>query len=153
MLELPHTVVGAAIATKFGNPALAVPLAFLSHFVLEVVPHWNPHLYTETKKYGRVTDKSTRIVAIDVATSLIAGTFIAYQALPNLTQAATILAACLAAVLPDVVEAPYFFLRYRHPLLEKWILLQRSIQFSAPVIPGIITQLLVLAAAFWWIFS
>lgn len=153
MVELPHTVVGAAIAIKVGNPALALPLAFASHFVLEVVPHWNPHLYTEVKKYGKVTRESTIFVAFDVAVSLIAGFFIASQVLPNINHAVTILLASFVAVSPDVAEAPWFFLNFKHPVLEKLILLQRRIQFNAPPVPGILTQILVLAAAFWWIFS
>lgn len=153
MIELPHTVVGAAIAVKVGNPALAIPLALASHFVLEVVPHWNPHLYTETKKYGRVTPASTLFVAVDVLASLAAGFFIASQLLPDTRHFWTVIAASFAAVLPDVVEAPWFFLNFKHPLLERWILIQRSIQFNAKPVPGILTQLLILAAALWWIAS
>jgi len=49
VLETPHVVVGAAIATKIANPFISLPLAFASHFLLEKVPHWNPHLNTEKK--------------------------------------------------------------------------------------------------------
>lgn len=60
MLETPHVLIGAAIATKVGNPFLAIPLAFASHFVLETVPHWNPHLNTETKKIRTSDQKKYR---------------------------------------------------------------------------------------------
>ena len=53
MLETPHVIVGAAIAYKVVNPALALPLALGSHFILDITPHWNPHLSTETKKFGK----------------------------------------------------------------------------------------------------
>ena len=66
MLETPHVIVGAAIATKVVNPALALPLAFGSHFILERVPHWNPHLNTEKNKFGKITVVSTKIVILDV---------------------------------------------------------------------------------------
>ena len=66
VLETPHVVVGAAIATKVLHPALAIPLAFGSHFILEKVPHWNPHLNSETEKFGRPTRQSTYIVIADV---------------------------------------------------------------------------------------
>ena len=49
MLETPHVAVGAAIAASIPNPLIAIPLAFASHFALELVPHWNPHLNTELK--------------------------------------------------------------------------------------------------------
>ncbi|MFH1971517.1 MAG: hypothetical protein ABIJ05_04005, partial [Patescibacteria group bacterium] len=59
MLETPHIIVGAAIASKITNPLLSIPISFVSHFVLEKVPHWNPHLNSETEKYGKPTKKST----------------------------------------------------------------------------------------------
>jgi hypothetical protein len=62
VLETPHVVVGAAIATKVANPALAIPLAFASHFVLEKIPHWNPHLNTELKKFGRLAGLVHRVL-------------------------------------------------------------------------------------------
>jgi hypothetical protein len=153
VLETPHVTVGAAIATKFPNPALALPLAFASHFVLEKVPHWNPHLNTEKKKFGKITPQSTKIVIVDVIFSLILGTFIAYQALPNTTHFLTILAACFVSALPDIVEGPYFFLDVKSKMIEKWVVFQKSIQCDAAIIPGLTTQLITIITAFWWIFS
>ncbi len=151
MLETPHVIVGAAIATKVANPALALPLAFGSHFLLEKVPHWNPHLNTETEKYGKPTKKSTYIVIADTIASLTAGFFIASQVLPNTAHAITILAACFVAALPDIVEGPYFFLGLRSEIIKRWIKFQKSIQVDTPIIPGLLTQLITVIAAFWWI--
>jgi len=53
MLETPHVLAGAVIAAKVQNPFLAIPLAFASHFILEKVPHWNPHINAEMTKFGR----------------------------------------------------------------------------------------------------
>jgi hypothetical protein len=41
MLSTPHLLVGAAIARSIPNPAIALPAAFLSHFVLDATPHWD----------------------------------------------------------------------------------------------------------------
>ena len=153
MLETPHVVVGAAIATKVVHPALAIPLAFGSHFILEKVPHWNPHLNSETEKFGRPTRQSTYIVIADVVVSLVLGGYIASRALPDWGQSATILAASFAAVLPDVLEGPYFFLNQRSELIKKWIKFQKSIQVDTTVVPGLITQVITVLAALWWIFS
>lgn len=151
MLETPHVFIGAAIATKIPNPLIAIPLAFASHFVLEMVPHWNPHLNTETEKYGYPTKKSIIITAVDSSLALFCGSFIAYQALPNWEHAATIFFACFAAVLPDVLECPYFFLKVKTKAIKKWVLLQKSIQSDAKVVPGVISQLLTIFAAIVWI--
>ncbi len=151
MLETPHVIVGAAIAFKVANPLLALSLALGSHFVLDMTPHWNPHLNTETKKFGKPTKRSVNIVIADVCLSLVAGFFIASKALPNSAHALTILLACFLSVLPDVIEGPYFFLNKRGSLIKKWIKFQTSIQTDVSIVPGLATQFLTILAALWWI--
>lgn len=154
MLETPHVVVGAAIATKIANPALALPLAFASHFLLEKIPHWNPHLNTEKKKFGKPTKQSTLFVLADVATSLIAGTYIASLVLPDTGHFITIIFACFFAILPDLIEAPYYFLNYHTKFIEKtWIPFKKSIQTDTSFIPGLTAQAITIVTAFWWILS
>ncbi len=152
VLETPHVVVGAAIATKIPNPLISIPLAFASHFILEQVPHWNPHLNTEVKRFGRPTRQSTAIVALDVACSILIGFFIASQVLPDMGHAISILLACFASALPDIIEGPYFFLGIRSKIIKRWIAFQKSLQADTDLIPGLLTQLAVVAAAMWWIF-
>ena len=153
MLETPHVAVGAAIATKIPNPFIAIPLSFLSHFVLDKVPHWNPHIFYETKKYGMPTQKSIGIIAVDVAIALATGSLIAGQAMPNVGHAVTILAACLASVFPDLVEAPYFFLRIRNKTLKNWLDFHKSLQTDTTPFWGLLTQFLLIAGAVIWIRS
>jgi hypothetical protein len=151
MLETPHVAVGAAIATKIPNPFIAIPLAFMSHFLLERVPHWNPHLVTEMKAYGAPTKKSVAVIAIDVALALGIGSLIAYRALPNTNHAITILAASFASVLPDLIEFPYFFLKMQNKFLLIWLKWQKALQVDAEPFWGILTQVATVAAVFLWI--
>jgi len=37
-----HALTGAAIGLTVANPVLALPLAFLSHFVCDAIPHYDP---------------------------------------------------------------------------------------------------------------
>lgn len=152
MLTTPHVVLGAAIATKIPNPLISIPLSFASHFLLDMVPHWNPHLNKEIKKFGKPTKKSTTLVIVDTTTSLILGSFIAYQAMPNINHTITILACCLVAALPDLIEAPYFFFGMRHKFFEKWISFKKSIQVDVSILPGLATQAITLAATLFWVF-
>lgn len=41
MLSTPHLLVGATIVKVIPEPAISLPLAFLSHFVLDNFPHWD----------------------------------------------------------------------------------------------------------------
>lgn len=153
MLETPHVAVGAAIASKIPNPLIAIPLAFASHFVLETVPHWNPHLVTETKKYGAPTKKSVTIIIIDVTLALGVGLFFASKVLPDVRHAATIVAASFFSVLPDLIESPYFFLKMRNKFLSNWLAFQKSLQVDTTPVWGLATQILTILAAFWWVRS
>jgi hypothetical protein len=151
MLETPHVFIGAAIATAIPNPFIAIPLAFASHFVMEMVPHWNPHLNSEIEKFGKPTRRTTAITAVDSTLALISGSFIAFQALPNVNQAILVLACCFASVLPDVMEAPYFFLKMRANWVKKWISFQKSLQNDTTAFWGLATQLITIAAVIFWL--
>ena len=151
MLETPHALVGAAIAVKLGNPALSIPLAFASHFILERVPHWNPHLYTEMEKFGKPAPKSTAIATVDSVIALTSGSLLAFSQFPNFRMTLAILFSAFAAVLPDVIEAPYLYLGYKKPWLKKYILWQRSIQADTRPFWGLLTQVATLLAVFLWI--
>jgi hypothetical protein len=151
VLETPHVLVGAAIAMNIPNPVIAIPLALGSHFVLELVPHWNPHLNTEVKKFGKVSKNSFYIVLADATIALISGLYIASTVLPDTAHFFTIIAACFFSVLPDVVEAPYFFLGIKNRTILKWIKIQKSLQEDTTVLPGLTTQLITIISAIFWI--
>ena len=58
MLETPHVAVAAAIAYKIPDPTISLPLVFVSHFVFDMYPHWNPLIHKEKKLYGYRWDGS-----------------------------------------------------------------------------------------------
>lgn len=150
MLETPHVAVAAAIAYTIPNPLVAIPLAFGSHFALELIPHWNPHLNTEIKKFGKVTKFSKTLITFDVFFALVIGFFIASRVLPNNAHFATVLVSSFFGVLPDVIEAPYYLFKIPSNFIEKtWIPFQKSIQEDTTPIPGLTTQVLTIIAAIW----
>jgi hypothetical protein len=154
MLETPHVAVGIAIATKIPNPWISIPLAFASHFVLDKIPHWNPHLYTETQKTGKPSKQSTIIAIADISASLILGSAFAYNAIPNTQMAIVILACSFASVLSDVIKYPYYYFHLRQKWLVTWVKFERSMQVDTKtVFWGVLTQLTTIAASLFWIFS
>ena len=154
MLETPHVAVGVAIATKIPNPFIAVPLAVASHFVLDRIPHWNPHLYTETQKRGKPSPKSTKIAIIDIASAFALGSFFAYRALPDQKAAILILVCSLASVASDVIKYPYYYFHMRQKWLVKWVKFERSLQIdSKSVFWGLLTQILITLASVWWVLA
>lgn len=151
MLEAPHVLVGIALAEKTGHPLLAIPLALGSHFVLDMLPHWNPHLNTEMKKDGKISTMTRRIIFVDGVISVITISFFTYRALPDSLLATTIALSAFAAVFPDLIEAPYFFFKKKTSLLEKSIKFQKAIQTDAGPVFGILTQVAVSVVSLWWI--
>lgn len=151
MLETPHVAIGAAIATKIPNPIIAIPLAFLSHFVLDKVPHWNPHIITETKKFGHPTKKSTTIIIVDCVIALTLGSIIAYNTLPNINMAISVLLCSFASILPDLVEFPYFYFKRRDKFYTVWSSFQKSLQSDTTPFWGLLTQLITIFAAIIWL--
>jgi len=153
MLETPHVALGAAIAVAIPNPIISIPLAFTSHFLLDMTPHWNPHLNTETKKYGKLTNSTLLIIGFDLAcTALLVGT-VAYYFRSDNSMMLNIIMASFAAILPDVVEGPYFLWGYKNKFVDVWMKFQKSIQVDANIFWGLITQVVVLGASLYLIFS
>lgn len=152
MLETPHVALGAAIATKV-HPALAIPLSLGSHFILDKIPHWNPHLYTETKKLGHPSNFSTYFALVDSVTALGLGMYIASRYISEPPKALLVLACCFSSVLSDVIKIPYYYFAKRWGWLVKWVHIERNMQENAAPIPGMLTQLVVIGASLWWIWS
>ncbi len=154
MLQTPHVAVGAAIAVGVTNPYIAIPMALGSHFVLDMIPHWNPHTYTEAVKHGIPTNPTITLTLLDISTALGLGLWIAYSSLPNTTLAITIVLASFASVLPDVIKYPFFlFKKIRKGKYKKYVDFERSLQNDVEMLPGVLTQLLIAVAALYWIFG
>jgi len=153
MLETPHVAIGAAIASKIPNPFISIPLSLASHFLLDMAPHWNPHINREMEQFGKPTKKSFTIIKVDSFLALGLGTAIALLALPNVNQFLNIMVCSFVSVLPDVVEAPYYFFKKKGKTIEKWIGWQKSIQFDVKPKLGLVIQAVVILVALWWIFN
>lgn len=145
MLETPHVALGVAIAVAIPNPLISIPLAFASHFALDMVPHWNPHINTEMKKYGKLTNPTLFIIAVDLALALLLTIFIG-KTNPY------IYLASFMSILPDIAEGPYFLFGWRNKYLDIILRFQRSIQANANIFWGLLTQIIILVACLFWIF-
>lgn len=153
MLETPHVIIAAAIAYKIPEPMMALPLAFTSHFVFDSFPHWNPSINTEKNTKGSLSNRTKLIITIDVLLSLVFGFLIASTVLPNINHFIVIISGCFLAVLPDLIEAPYFLLDHKNKFLEAWLRFKKSIQIEIDALWGNISQVAVSISALLWIFS
>jgi hypothetical protein len=95
-----HAMTGAAIALAVRQPLLAAPLAFLSHFVLDVTPHFGG---TPSYEYGH---KLFPIIIMSDALLTTCAVLVLCAFAP--LQTALILLCALCAVLPDVLLFTYY---------------------------------------------
>ncbi len=119
MTATAHALVGAAIAAKIQNPALALPIAFVSHFVFDKLPHWDPMTNHDKKTKKRifwetVTDVILSYLLVTVFFFLYKSTQpvspLASQTLSaRLPQLFYFYVCAFAAQLPDWLEIPYLF--------------------------------------------
>jgi hypothetical protein len=100
MTGLNHVLTGTAIAIAVRQPLLAAPLAFLSHFLLDITPHFGG---TPIYEYGH--KYFPYIMAADGIISASA-VFLICSLVPSL--ATLILLCTLCAILPDVLLFHYY---------------------------------------------
>lgn len=108
MTAVNHVLAGAIIGATITQPVLAIPLALVSHFVLDALPHFG---FTYKGWQERLRHrKLVNIVAVYDVIVLLIAVYLILQAAP-----ATLVIVCAAmAVLPDLVWV------YRFIFPEKW---------------------------------
>lgn len=104
-----HALTGAVIALAVKNPALAIPMAFISHFVVDVIPHYNPKgvkgFYKTREKFKH---RSFRLIfSIDMLIWPVLLITLPFVLVADVSSW-TIFLCMLVAVSPDFVEGFYF---------------------------------------------
>lgn len=119
---------GAVIAVGLKRPELAIPLALLSHFVLDAIPHFG--FDEEDVLVPNKTKLFKAVITTDTTAAVVA-----LIALPILAHAQpwTIFASMLAAFSPDLVWIYRFFDQNRHQQNKskgRFVRFHKSIQWS-----------------------
>jgi hypothetical protein len=100
MTSTAHALVSGAIAAAVPNPVLSMPLIFVSHFIMDAVPHWD--FGTDWRSRSKLT---TGAIAI---CDTILGFTVAYFMFAWKVDVLVLLAAVFIGNLPDWLEAPYY---------------------------------------------
>lgn len=106
MTATAHALVSAAIYRAIPNPAIAIPLAFASHFIMDAIPHWD--FGTEWRSRSKM---STGGLAIAETVLGITVAYFLFQGKGNNLQ---LLATIAAGELPDWMEAPWYIFFASH---------------------------------------
>jgi hypothetical protein len=151
MLSVSHAVTGAFIAVKVSNPALAIPLILLSHYLEDMVPHWD--VGTGLTKGVKSPAKALFHEVFDLA---LAGILIfsfypsSLEGLTHLSITAPIWGAFFG-LLPDFLEAPRNFWKWEPKWLAPLNRFHHSFHHSIPrVWDGLAPQILLLVLLWFW---
>ncbi len=110
MQAFNHTVFGALVAVTIKEPALAIPIALGSHFVMDAIPHYgnDPKAPRGSKFYNM------RVLIDGIASILILVIIVSLKpADPGL-----IIACALFAVLPDLLWPLALHIKQKGPLWD-----------------------------------
>lgn len=140
MRAINHALTGAAIGLAVGQPAVALPVAFLSHFVLDMVPHFG----TKHDAVGGRNFRNWLLADAVLCLCLVIG-LVAVR-----PHAWWLAAACaFAAAAPDLASAPRFFALQRgheHQTSSRFVRLAKRIQwFERPI--GAVVEVVWFGAA------
>jgi hypothetical protein len=107
MTGLNHALTGAAIGAVLQQPLLIVPLAVASHFILDMIPHFDHEVYRYGGKYYRQIVTTDGLITIGAILALMFA-FPAY--------ALFIALGAISAVAPDIPWQYY----YTHGRPKNW---------------------------------
>lgn len=150
MVLTPHLLVGAAIVSKIKFLPLALLLAFLSHYLLDFLPHWEPNLEDSVGYIKRGKWKKAFPGALKVLSDFFLGLLIIFIFSKNLPLA---MAGGFLGILPD----GFMFLSLISPnkLLKLHDRFDQRIHFpknkKIPLFWGIFTQVLVIVVAIYFL--
>jgi hypothetical protein len=143
-------MVGIAIGASVQNPFIAVPLAFVTHYVGDLVPHWDFFDHFPTKK-EMFSGWPVKAFFADVIFGIALGlgfTLYALRILGDTNLALNIFLCGIASVTPDGMYAPILFVDRKNKLLRFSYRIQGKMHSHAGALWGNITQFGVLILAF-----
>jgi hypothetical protein len=144
MIITAHFLVGAAIATKTHDPVLGLFLAFLSHFILDFIPHADYWIINRNDLTKLSLSKENFLRA---GADLLAGTFLLLALFPDRQ---TALLGGFFGALPDADSLMILFPFVRNSRLfgiDAQIHAKITHVFKkkkSPVFLGVLTQILVI---------
>ncbi|HMS22161.1 MAG TPA: hypothetical protein PKA38_00160 [Candidatus Levybacteria bacterium] len=138
MTATGHALVATILIAKFNNPYIGLPLAFASHFVCDIIPHWDAGTHHAEKTKKRLFYEASLDVIISVIVSILVYTYVFGQ-----TNYLYLFTAIFLSQLPDWLTAPYFILNIKDPLVgwSKYVYkLQHAMNVRLDKPWGILTQ-------------
>ena len=152
MMVTAHVAVGAAVGVATGNPLLGLAAGIASHFVCDMVPHFDAGSFMAPGKeiYG------VREYVWAVADIVVSTGFIVIMARHSSNPAALV-AGGIGGALPDITFNTPFWSEWTREIPGfKWLhhRIHENMHWTAPApdwLAGTITQLVAIGGALWFL--
>lgn len=135
MTATAHALIGASLAATIANPYLGIPSALLSHFLADIVPHWDAGTNHKTKSRFRLV--------IEAAADVILGFVLVFILFRNLVDPTYLYAMVVVSQLPDWLEAPSSMLGIKIVPFTTVHAIQHRLQSRMQLPWGLVTQVIV----------
>ncbi len=148
MTATSHAIIGTFIAVRFIDPVVAVSLAVVSHYLLDIVPHWDSGTNRRQKSEKRFLTEAI----IDASISLVVS-FLIYYYIFGLTNYFYLYLVVGFSLLPDIVTMlTRFVFKKKSPLWNWNNRLQSKLNQKLALPWGILTQIIVIGAVYVFFF-
>ena len=140
MTATAHALVGGAIAASISNPAIGLPLAAISHPLIDMIPHWDFGLGWRKK--------SKLLLFIQSAVDLMLGLILTYLLFGRFVDLTYLLAAVLLSESWDILMMPKLLFNWNFPPFSTFYNVQHQINNNVRLPWGIINQAVTVTAIF-----
>ena len=135
MTATAHALIGASIAAKVVNPYLGIPLAIASHFVADLIPHWDAGTNHKQKSLNRLK--------IEATFDVLLGFILAFIIFRNFVDPVYLFVMIISAQLPDWLEAPSWLFGFKVPPFSWLDWLGHKLQSRMQLPWGLVTQVVI----------
>lgn len=135
MTATAHALIGASIAARISNPYIGIPLAIASHFIADLVPHWDAG--TNHKK------KSALRLKMEAAADVLLGFALAFLIFRTVVNPNYLFIMIISAQLPDWLEAPSWMFGFKIPPFSWMDYLGHKLQTRMQLPWGLVTQVVI----------
>ena len=135
MTATAHALIGASIASRIVNPAVGIPLAIISHFAADLVPHWDAG--TNHKQ------KSAMRLKLEATVDVLVGFTLVFLIFRSSVEPVYLFTMVIAAQLPDWLEAPSWMFGFKVPPFSWLDYLGHKLQSRMQLPWGLVTQVVI----------
>jgi len=149
MTATAHAVVGTLIAARFSDPLVSVPLSFVSHYLTDIIPHWD----SSTNRVKKSEKRHLIEAMIDGGVGLVISGFV-YFYIFGLTDYFYLYLVVGFSLLPDILTVFTRFIIKKKNVLWDWNNnLQKKLNRKMQLPWGILTQVIAVGVIYIFLFS